>query len=124
MKTAILIISDPKSGTDEALGRLLNGLVYARESIESGDQVVIAFTGPGTRWPAEVIKPAHPANALYNAVRPQVVGASCGCAAVFGATEGLENAGVPLIKEYEVPGVPPVASIRRLAAEGWNITLF
>src|SRR5262249_24515243 len=77
MKNAVIIISDPKAGTDEALGRLLNGLVLARESAENGDQVAIVFTGPGTRWPAEITKPGHPANALYNSVRPHVLGASC-----------------------------------------------
>jgi hypothetical protein len=124
MKTAIILISDPKRGTDEALGRVLNGLVYARESNESGDQVAIAFSGPGTRWPAELTKLDHPANELYNFVRPQVVGASCGCAVVFGATDGLEAAGVPLLKQYELPGVPPVASYRQLVANGWNVSVF
>ncbi len=124
MKTAIILISDPKSGTDESFGRLLNGLVYARESIECGDQVAVAFSGPGTRWPAELAKLGHPATELYNFIRPQVVGASCGCAAVFGATESLEEAGVPLLKQYEVPGVPPVASYRQLVAHGWNVSVF
>lgn len=124
MKTAITIIADPKSGTDEALGRLLNALVYARESAEAGDEVAIVFTGPGTRWPAELAKPGHPAGELYQSVRAHVVGASCGCATVFGATEGVEAAGVPLLKQYTLPGVPPVASYRGLVTQGWNVSLF
>lgn len=124
MKNAIIIISDPKAGTDEALGRLLNGLVLARESAENGDKVAIVFSGPGTRWPAEITKPGHPANALYNSVRPHVLGASCGCATVFGAAESVQKAGVNLLKDYEIPGVPPVASIRRLFHDGWQVTTF
>lgn len=124
MKIAIILISDPKSGTDEALGRLLNGLVYARECIEAGDEVAIAFSGPGTRWPTELTKPGHPANELYDFVRPQVVGASCGCAHVFGATESLNACGIPLLKEYEIPGLPPVASLRQLVVSNWNTMLF
>jgi len=95
MKTAIIILSDPKAG-DEALGRLFNALAIADECLKSGDEVEIAFNGAGTRWPEQLTQVAHPANGLYNAVRETVKGASCGCAAVFGASKGVEACGVPL----------------------------
>src|SRR5581483_135537 len=43
MKTAVVILSDPKSGADESLGRLLNALALAHESQAAGDEVEIVF---------------------------------------------------------------------------------
>jgi hypothetical protein len=87
MKLAVVIVSDPKAG-EEALGRVFNGLALAADARVQGDEVTIVFAGAGTRWPEELTKLGHPAKALYESVRPNVAGASCGCAAVFGATEG------------------------------------
>jgi len=43
MKTAIIILSDPKGG-EEALGRLFNALAVAHEGLQTGDQVeVVSF---------------------------------------------------------------------------------
>ena len=79
MKTAIIVLSDPKAG-DEALGRVFNALAVAQESLQNGDQVEVLFNGAGTRWPEQLARVSHPANALYNAVRESVKGASLGCA--------------------------------------------
>ena len=68
MKTAIIILSDPKSGSEEALGRVFNALALASECKQKGDEVAVVFNGAGTRWPAELTKLSHPANGLYNAV--------------------------------------------------------
>jgi hypothetical protein len=124
MKTAIIIIADPKSATEEATARVFNALALAEEGKRQGDQVEVTFIGTGARWPAELAKLGHPANALYDSVRDVVKGVSCGCAAVFGATEGVEACGVPLIKENPIPGTPGLASIRRYFAEGWNTIVF
>ncbi len=124
MKTAINILSDPKSNSEESLGRLFNALIFARESVESGDEVAIVFTGTGTRWPAELVKPSHPANALYDSVRAHVMGASRGCASVFGASESVAESGVPLLDEFDIPGVGAVASLRGQISSGWNVTVF
>jgi hypothetical protein len=123
MKTAIIILSDPKAG-DEALGRLFNALAVAQESLQSGDEVEVVFNGAGTRWPEELSKISHPANALYNAVRDTVKGASCGCAAVFGATKGVEACGVPLLKDKALAGTPGISNLRRYLAEGWQTLVF
>lgn len=124
MKIAIFVLSDPKSGTDEATSRLLNALGYADECKRCGDELAIVFAGAGTRWPEELAKLSHPANARYNELRDQVKGASRGCAVRNGAVEDLQNAGVPLIADNEVPGTPGVASLRRYQADGWTVSIF
>lgn len=124
MKTAIVVMSDPKSGTEEALGRVFNALAVAQEAMQAGDQVEVVFNGAGTRWPAELTKPTHPANGLYNAVREVVKGASCGCAAVFGATKDVEACGVPLLTDKALPGTPGLSNIRAYLAGGWQTLVF
>ncbi len=123
-RTAVIILSDPKAGSEEALGRVFNALAVAHEAKTAGDDVAVVFAGAGTRWPAELTKPGHPANSLYNAVRETVQGASCGCAAVFGATEGVQEAGLPLVTDHALPGTPGLLSLRRYAMEGWNMLVF
>ena len=124
MKTAIAIMTDPKAGFEEATSRVLNALGYADEARRSGDELAIVFAGTGTRWPVELAKLSHPANARYNGLREHIKGASRGCAVRNGAVEGLQAAGVPLLTDNELPGTPGVASIRRFYAEGWNVSIF
>lgn len=123
MKTAIVILSDPRGG-DEALGRLLNGLALAHESKARGDDVTILFQGAGTRWAGELAKPEHPARGLYDAVEDAVAGASCGCATIFGAKESAERAGMTLRKDYALPGTPGITSLRRFVSEGYSVVTF
>src|ERR1051325_11708789 len=101
MKTAIIILSDPKNGSEEALGRVFNALALASECQQKGDEVAVVFNGAGTRWPAELTKLSHPANGLYNSVRNVMQGVSCGCADVFGATQSVKSCGVPMVKRSE-----------------------
>jgi hypothetical protein len=123
MKTAIIILSDPKTG-EEALGRVFNALAVAQESQQAGDEVEVVFNGTGTRWPEELSKISHPANALYNAVRESVKGASNGCAVVFDATKGVEACGLPLLKDKALAGTPGISNLRRYLAEGWQTLVF
>jgi hypothetical protein len=123
MKTAIIILSDPKAG-EEALGRMFNGLALAAEAIKSGDQTEIVFTGAGTRWPAELSRPAHPAHGLYESVLPAVAGACNHCAIVFGADGSVTACGLPAIKDNNLAGTHGLASIRRYLAEGWETVAF
>jgi len=123
MKLALIILSDPKGG-DEALGRVFNALAIAQEGLQQGDEVEIVFNGAGTRWPEELAKVSHPANSLYNLVRETVKGASCGCAAVFGATKSVEACGVPLLKEKALAGPPGISNLRRYVADGWHTLIF
>jgi hypothetical protein len=124
MKTAIIILSDPKSGSEEALGRVFNALALAAECKQKGDKVAVVFNGTGTRWPAELTKLSHPANGLYNSVRDVVDGASCGCAEAFGAKEGVESSGVPLKKDHALAGTSGLLSLRQYVSEGWNTVVF
>jgi len=123
MKTAIIILSDPKGG-EEALGRVFNALAVAHEGLQTGDPVEVVFNGAGTRWPEEVTKVSHPANALYNAVRETVKGASCGCAAVFGATKGVEACGLPLLKDKALEGMSGLSNLRTYLADGCRTLVF
>lgn len=124
MKLAVIILSDPKSGSEEALGRVFNALALAHAGLQAGDEVEVIFNGAGTRWPAELTKVSHPANGVYNAVREVVKGASCGCAAVFGATQDVESCGLPLLKSSDLPGTPGLSNIRGYLAAGWQTLVF
>lgn len=124
MKIAIVVLSDPKSGSDEALGRVFNALAAAYDFKQKGEEVEIVFQGAGSRWPAELAKPDHPAHELYEAVTDNVAGVSCGCADVFGAAEEVGNSGLDLIKDNPVPGTTGLASFQRLIAEGSTILTF
>lgn len=123
MKTAIIILSDPKAG-EEALGRAFNGLAVAHAALQAGDTVEVVFNGAGTRWPEQLAKVSHPANALYNSVRESVRGVSCACASVFGATAGAEASGMPLLKGNALPGTPGLSDLRHYLADGWHTLVF
>lgn len=124
MKTAIAILSDPKSGTEEALGRVFNALATAYDFKQKGQDVEIVFQGAGTRWPAELSKADHPAHDLYEAVADTVAGVSCGCAEVFGATEEVERSGLDFIKDNPVPGTSGLVSLQRLVGDGATVLTF
>ena len=119
-KTAIVILSDPKAGQDEALGRIFNALAAAYDFKNEGEDVKIIFQGTGTRWPEQLEKPAHPVNALFLAVKDKIEGVSCGCAAVFGA----EASGYDLVTDNKVPGTPGLPSFLKLRKEGYNVLIF
>lgn len=124
MKTAIVVLSDPKTGSEEALGRLFNALATAYDFKRRGESVTLLFQGAGTRWAGELTRAEHPAHALYRAVEDTVAGVSCGCAEVFGATEAAQVNGFDLIKDNPVPGTTGLPSLARLAAEGHRLLVF
>lgn len=119
-KTAIVVLSEPKAGSEEALGRVFNALAAAYDFKAANEEVKILFQGAGTRWPEELRKESHPANALYNEVADSIEGISCGCADVFGA----EPSGLDLIKDNKVPGTTGLASFVKLQREGYSIITF
>lgn len=124
MKTAVMVYADPKTGTEEALGRLFNALATTYEFKEKGDDVTLMFQGAGTRWIGELSNEEHPAFALFEAVRDKVAGVSCGCADVFGATEEVEKSGFDLIKDNPIPSTSGLTSIRNLIDDGYTILNF
>ena len=123
-KSAIVVFSDPKGGGEEALGRLFNAMFLTLELKEKGDDVALIFQGAGARWPAEVVKPQHPANALYQAVADKVVGVCGGCADVFGATEGAKATGLPMIRDKPIPGTNGILDLSRYLDGGYRLVTF
>ena len=123
-KTAIIIYSDPKSGSEEALGRLFNGLFLAYELKEKGRDVAVVFQGAGTRWPAQLVKADHAAHALYEAVKDVVAGVCGGCADVFGATEDARKTGLKLDYEKAIPGTPGVLDLSSYLDQGYSLVTF
>lgn len=124
MKTAIVVLSDPKANSEEALGRLFNALATAYDFKHKGDKVTLLFQGAGTRWASEVVKADHPAHELYKAVEDTVAGVSCGCADVFGASETARQSGFDLIKSNIAPGTTGLPSLQSLAADGYTLLIF
>lgn len=124
MKAAIIILSDPNSGTEEALGRAFNGLATAFDFREKGSEVSIYFQGAGTRWIKVLSDPEHPVHGLFQTVKESVVGASCGCADVFGATEEIKQSGFKLLSENMVPGTSGLPSMHRLVNENDTVHIF
>lgn len=123
-KTAIVIYSDPKAGSEEALGRLFNGMFVAYELLEKQQEVALIFQGAGTRWASELVKPDHPAHALYNAVKDSVVGVCGGCSDVFGATQHAEEAGVTLVREKAIPGTSGIIDLSKYLDAGYSVLNF
>ena len=122
-KVAIVVLSDPKAG-EEALGRLFNALATALEHKQAGDEVVLLFSGTGTRWLPALNDASHPARELFTAVEDLVAGASCGCADVFGATEGIAATGHKLLKDFALPGTRGIRSLQALTRQGYHVITF
>lgn len=123
-KTAIVVLSDPAAGSEEALGRLFNAMFVAYELKEKGQQVALIFQGTGTRWVSEIVKPGHPAHALYAAVKDTVAGVCGGCADVFGATADVKATGLSLIREKQIPGTSGIVDLSRYLDEGYRLLTF
>lgn len=124
MKAAIIVLSDPNNESEESLGRVFNALAAVYDYDNAGEEVQVMFQGAGTRWPALLDQPDHPAAALYQAVRHTVAGVSCGCADVFGASQSAQNAGMELITDNAVPGTTGLPSLRQLADAGFTVHTF
>ena len=124
MKVTIAIFSDPKNGSEEALGRVFNGLAAAYDFKQAGDNVSVVFQGAGTRWIGELTKKEHPAHDLFEAVKDQVAGVSCGCADVFGGSEEAQKSGFDLIKNNPIPGTSGLTSFRTLISGGSTVLTF
>ncbi|GAA0891640.1 hypothetical protein GCM10009122_13190 [Fulvivirga kasyanovii] len=119
-KTAIVVLSEPKAGSEEALGRVFNAMAAAYDFKQANEEVKILFQGAGTRWPEVLQKADHPGNALYKAIEDKIEGVSCGCAEVFGA----DPSGLDLIKDNSVPGTTGLPSFVNLQNEGYSVITF
>lgn len=119
-KTAIVLFSDPKTGTEEALGRLFNALGAAYDFKQAGEEVKIIFQGTGTRWPEVLQNEKHPAYKLYNELKDLVEGVSEACANAWGA----DPVGLDLITDNKVPGTPGLSSFVKLQKDGYTTLIF
>lgn len=123
-KTAIIVLSDPGSSTDEALGRVFNAMAAAYDFKRHGGEVKLLFQGAATRWPEQLSDVDHPAHELFRAVSDTIVGASHACAVVFGADEGVGASGLELLSDNAVPGTNGLPSLRALADAGFDVLTF
>lgn len=123
-KTAIVVLSDPKAGSEEALGRLFNAMFVIYELQEKKQEVALIFQGAGVRWASEVVKPDHPAHGLYQAVRDTVVGVCRGCADVFGASDDVRSAGLRLVGDKPIPGASSIIDLSRYLDAGYRVLTF
>ncbi len=120
MKTTIVILSDPKSGSEESLGRVFNALAVAYDTKNAGDDVGIIFQGAGTRWPEALQKEDNPVHELFEAVKDKVLGVSSGCSDVFGGNPS----GFDLVNDNKVPGTSGLPSLYNLQKQGHNVLIF
>jgi hypothetical protein len=123
-KAAVIVMSDPQTGSEESLGRLFNALAAVYDYKQRGDEVTLMFQGAGTRWAGELVNQQHPAHELFKAVKDKVAGVSCGCADVFGAREGAAACGLDLITDNAVPNTSGLPSLARLTSEGYAVLTF
>ncbi|MEE9425625.1 MAG: DsrE family protein [Methylococcales bacterium] len=123
-KTAIIILSDPENGGEEALGRVFNGFAAAYDIKQSGGEVSILFQGTATRWLGHITKEDHPLNGLYSLVKENIVGVSSGCADFFGGAEAATTNGFELITENLIPGTSGLPSVGQLLNSGTTVLTF
>lgn len=119
-KTAVVILSDPKGGAQEAIGRVLNGLAVAYDYQEAGEEVKVIFQGTGTRWPELLQKEDHMAHKIYKAIEGNIEGVSAACSEVWGANPS----GLDLIANNPIPNTPGLSSFVELHKEGYNVLVF
>lgn len=124
MKTAIVVLSDPDSNSDEALGRVFNALGVAHDFKSNGDEVSLIFLGAGTRWAPKLSQADHPLHELYTSVQDTVAGVSNTCADFFGAADAAKQSGFSMLNDNNPPGTAGLPSLRALAAQGYQILLF
>lgn len=122
-KLAVVVFSDPRSGTDEALGRVFNALFVTFARKQQGLETALIFQGAGVRWVGELQKPDHPAHGIYQSVKELAI-ACGGCADVFGAAHDITSAGLALVRERDIPGTSGVIDLNRYVADGYTLLTF
>ena len=116
-KVAIVILADTETHADRA--RVANALTTAYEFKEADEEVIVVFTGAGTRWVGDLSDPDHRLHRAFDLVRDKVAGACKACAVSFGVRDEVQASGVPLLTEYKGH-----QSLRRLVGEGFQVITF
>ncbi len=122
--TAIFIFSDPSLGSEEALGRMFNALILGSELKKQGAPFEIVFQGTGTRWPQHLEDADHPAHGLYKDLYGHIKGACSGCAEIFKAKESLDEIGMNLLKDSNLPGTSGVTDMAGYITRGEQFLIF
>ncbi len=116
-KVAIVVLSDTETHADSA--RVANALTTAYEFKEAEVEVMLIFTGAGTKWVGELSDPDHRLNRAFGLVKDKVTGACKACATSFGVREEVQASGVPLLTEYRGH-----QSLRKVINEGYQVVTF
>lgn len=116
-KIAIVILADTTQA--DGLGRVVNGLMAAKEFKDAKDDVQVIFSGAGTKWIGEISQPNHKLNGVYKDLEDSIVGACGFCAGAFGVADSVKDSGVELLEEYGTN-----MSFRRLAQSGYQVNTF
>ncbi len=67
------IVLQAGNETNEGMARAIHALLYARELVENGYDVVLIFDGAGTGWANELRKPDNPLHKHYLKVQELAV---------------------------------------------------
>jgi len=116
-KIAIVILTDTTPA--DGLGRVVNGLLAAKEFKDAKDDVQVIFSGAGTKWIGELANPEHKLHAVYSDLQDSIVGACSFCAGAFGVSDKVKDSGLDLLEEYGSN-----MSFRRLAQNGYQVITF
>jgi hypothetical protein len=95
----------------DGMARALHALLYSKELVEEGYEVVLIFDGAGTQWADELKDPESKNKILQSYQDIQELGITevvCEyCAGAYGVKENLEALKCPLSGEYQ--GHPSIA---------------
>lgn len=116
-KISAVVLAGTESHSD--LGRVLNALELVKEAADEGDDVELVFDGAGVQWIPELNDPEHDLHRVYEAVGAHIAGACEFCSNAFEVKEGVREADIPLLSEFE--GHP---SLRQRVADGFEVVTF
>jgi hypothetical protein len=116
-RISVVVLAGTEQHSD--LARILNALELTKEAKEAGDDVELVFDGAGVAWIPELNDATHKLHKVFRGVHDRIAGACEFCANAFDVKEGVQDAGIPLLSEYE--GHP---SLRRRIAEGYQVLTF
>ena len=112
MKVAIVVLSDTATRGDTA--RAANALEAAKAFKASKGDIKLIFDGAGAKWPCELSEPDHALHGLFESVKADITGACGSCAVAFGAKEGVQACGIPLLADYD----------KKLVSQGYRVITY
>ena len=119
-KAALVVLADTESPGD--LGRVVKALAASKEFRDAGDEVRVIFDGAGTKWVAELGRPEHHYNDLFEEIKDTVEGACASCAKTFGVANEVQGQGIALLPDGRDDGEHP--SLHELARAGYELITF